>query len=586
MKKQANFGSIIESFKKQLKVASCEQGRQEEPVALGKSDSEVVAELPTPAETNQKLLERGVESGESLPDAPKNLPEEGLERKECSPESKIASPIDDLVSRLKANLKVAAEQAFTTKEPEAKEPKKDPSEQKQEKVEVPSTEEAGDSGKEHEEKLDKGATDNSIVSVAEPVTETGEAEPAGGTPEAAEHIPVKDSVVSVAEPVTETGKTAAEVNVDELAQKTAEFLRYSELGYEMAKAMFDTLPEQKTASEQSIDEQAIEQAVAERVENLKQAGYNDDQILAQLELDGRADAAALAGPSIEDLVNQKVAALQELGVSEEEIMKVLQKDAEADSEALAQQLHAVISELEQAVQAGQLTEEQALQLLEESGLNIQGLLATAQQGGEAPVDPAAAGAAPAPEAVAADVPAAVVEEAAQEGEPVAEEASEKKEPAKEKAEDEKDHGSEDKKEDKSEEKKEAELTAAQEKIDVNHNDKIDGEDLKSLRDNKTEATEAKEEPEAAKKEAAPADASAAGSPVAASGMDQLPPEVQQLIQQLDQLLQSGAISEEQAMAILDALFQGQAGGQPEAAPEGAPGAAPTPAATATPQVVA
>lgn len=538
MKKQANFGSIIESFKKQLKVASCEeQGRKEESVTLGKSDSEVVSELPTPAQTNQKELERGVESGESLPDAPNSIPEECLERKEVSPETKIASPIDDLVSRLKANLKVAAEQAFTTTEPKAEEPKKDPSEQKQEKVEVPKTEKAGDSGKEHEAKLEKDAevVDNAVVSAAEPVADTTSATLPEGTPEAKEtdgHV-VTDKVVAAAEPVTETGKTA-EVNVDELAQKTAEFLRYSELGYEMAKAMFDSLPEQKVASEQSIDEQAIEQAVAERVENLKQAGYNDDQILAQLELDGQADAARLAGPSIEDLVNQKVATLQGLGVSDDEIMNVLQKDAEADSQALAQQLHGVIGELEQAVQAGQLTEEQALQLLEQSGLDVKGLLAAVQQqGGAAPEATAA------PEAAveaAPEAPAAVVEEAAKEDEPVAEEASEKKEPAKEKAEDKKEH---------------------------------------------------KSDEESEKKEAAPVDASAAGSPVAASGMDQLPPEVQQLVQEIDKLLQSGAISEEQAMAMLDALFQGQAGGgQPGAAPEGVAGPAPTPEPTATPQVAA
>ena len=475
MKKQANFGSIIESFKKQLKIASDEQGRKEESIALGKSDSEVVTNLPTPDQTNQKELERGVESGESLPDAPKNISQECRERKEVSPETKIASPIDDLVSRLQANLKLAAEQAFTTTEPKAKEPQKDPSEQKQEKVEIPNSGEAGDSGKEHKEKLEKDAE---------------------------------------------------VVNVDELAQKTAEFLRYSELGYEMAKAMFDSMPEQKTANNQSVDEQVIEQAVAERVENLKQAGYNDDQILSQLELDGQADAAALAGPSIEDLVNQKVAALQGLGVSDEEIMKVLQKDAEADSQAMAQELHAVISELEQAVQAGQLTEEEALQLLEQSGLNIQGLLAAAQQqgGAGAAADPAAAG--------AAEVPAA--EEAAQEGEPVAKE-------------------------------------------------KAEGEAEKKEPPTKEKTDE--------KKEAASVDASAAGSPVAASGMDQLPPEVQQLIQQIDQLLQAGAISEEQAMAILDALFQGQAGSQGSEAAgmipeEGAAAAAPAPEQVVAPQVAA
>ena len=601
MKKQANFGSIIESFKKQLKVASDEtQGHKEESIALGKSDSEVTEYLPTPGQNNESAeTQRGVESGEQLPDAPKGIPVQQRERKECSPCTKIASPIDELVERLKGNLKVAAEQAFTTKDFKAEEPKKDESSQSQEKVEVSNKYEAGDNPKEHVKDLEKEASETPVedteVPVAEKVTHTGskgdQKDSEGGEGEVAHLDKLESEALDTKRAEAEEGaaheasetkseekseqshekqetkseessehesgedkkeaasKEADSIDINELAQKTAEFIRYSDMGYEMAKALMEQLPVEKTASVDDEEEQALESAIAERVENLKQAGFNDDQILAQLELDGQADAAAMSQPTIEDMVNHKVAALQSAGVSDEEIMRVLQKDAEADSQQLAQILHQAISELEQAVEAGQLTEEQALGLLQESGLDVQGLLQAAS-GGQ--------GANP-----------GVAAEAAQEGEPVAEEAAEKKEPSKdegeeaEKAENKKDESG----------KKEAELSGDQKKIDVNHNGKIDGDDLKKLRDKKPMASEEK-------KEAAeiPADPGAAGASVP-SGLDQLPPEIQKLVQEIDSLLQSGAISEQQAMAIIDSLFQGQAGAEPSS-----PGATPTPAPVSTPAV--
>ena len=54
-------------------------------------------------------------------------------------------------------------------------------------------------------------------------------------------------------------------------------------------------------------------------------------------------------------------------------------------EELAAQLQQAIAELQQAVEAGLMTEDQALQLLEESGLDVQGMLAAAGAALEAPV---------------------------------------------------------------------------------------------------------------------------------------------------------------------------------------------------------
>ena len=129
----------------------------------------------------------------------------------------------------------------------------------------------------------------------------------------------------------------------------------------------------------------------ESLQILQESGLDVEGILSQVAGEGQMDAAAAEMPAeeqaaLEQAVDQKVAYLKSNYpfITEEEIFGVLQKDAEADVQQaqqadMSQQLQQVIAELQQAVESGQMTEEQALQLLEESGLDVQGLLQAAQQ---------------------------------------------------------------------------------------------------------------------------------------------------------------------------------------------------------------
>ena len=129
----------------------------------------------------------------------------------------------------------------------------------------------------------------------------------------------------------------------------------------------------------------------ESLQILQESGLDVEGILGQIASEGQGGAAAAEMPpeeqaAMEQAVDQKVAYLKSNYpfITEEEIFGVLQKDAEADVQQaqqadMSQQLQQVIAELQQAVESGQMTEEQALQLLEESGLDVQGLLQAAQQ---------------------------------------------------------------------------------------------------------------------------------------------------------------------------------------------------------------
>jgi len=188
------------------------------------------------------------------------------------------------------------------------------------------------------------------------------------------------------EPV-EANKVASvisEVNIDLLAQKTAAFLAATEFGYNKAKEVF--APQTKIAAPSLTLPEDIEARIESRVYELKTARLNDQQIYAQLQADGQADAEILtkeaevaestrhnlasfveqkiaaqlnAGTissqqaeilltdlgyetdtvklaSIEQAVDHKVASLrhQYPAITDEQIMEVLQKDAEADAAAM------------------------------------------------------------------------------------------------------------------------------------------------------------------------------------------------------------------------------------------------------------
>lgn len=636
MTKQATFGSLIEGFNAHLKgviatpetkTASTDSaGRTETGAPIGKSDPEVTAALPNggqmPGEPASTIADRGVVAEESLPDQPKGIPTQGLERKEVSPSTKLAAgSVDELVARLTGNLKLASEQkaqkppttAELEKAPEA--PATAPDTREEKKVEAPTT---GDN---------KLAADES----AAPATE----EPAAPTAEVQ-----KEAAAPAAD--------APVLDIDELAQKTAEFLRYSELGYEISKSLFaQPEAEVKTAGYNPVSdltEADLAALVDARSAELKTAGLTDEQITAQLELDGQAFAQAkqaelaivndtrdkianfvfnavdeiaregalsipqaeyvlaklgFANPTrdaadeLRQAVEQKIASLVAEGKTEAEIADILQKDAEADAAALeaaaagggmpeggapevapdpaaagvdpaaaggapdeaqlSQVITQAIAELEQAVQSGQITEDQAVQMLEEAGLDVNALLQAA--GGGAPD----AGGLP-PEAAPAgsEAPAGLPPSAPEGGESAEHEASES--PAKKKSEEKSEDKGEDKGEDSKSEKKE-----------------------ESGESKSEEKSEGKDEEKSEKKEAAdPAavDPAAAGG---APGLENLPPEVQAILQQIDQLLQSGQITEDQAMQAVEALLSG--GGAPAGDPSAA-GAAGVPAGAAPAGAVA
>ena len=404
MHKQASVGSILDSFSKfySPKTAGDDsQGFHESPAPAAKVDEEAASALITPG-TNvpNAVNSAGVDAGTAMSCCPANIPTEELVRKEQSVSAKIAAApgsVEELVSRLSGNLlKIAGGETLTAQTVESVEASK----------------------------------------VA--------------------------SVIS-------------EVNIDLLAQKTAAFLSATEFGYNKAKEVF--APQTKIAAPSLTLPEDIEARISSRVYELKTAGLNDQQIYAQLQADGQADAEILtkeaevaentrynlasfveqkiaaqldAGTissqqaeilltdlgyetdtvklaSIEQAVDHKVASLryQYPAITDEQIMEVLQKDAEADAaamvdpnamppnemvdpnamypdemppgemppgemppdaeEELAAQLQQAIAELQQAVEAGLMTEDQALQLLEESGLDVQGMLAAAGAALEAPV---------------------------------------------------------------------------------------------------------------------------------------------------------------------------------------------------------
>ena len=129
----------------------------------------------------------------------------------------------------------------------------------------------------------------------------------------------------------------------------------------------------------------------ESLQILQESGLDVEGILGQIASEGQGGAAAAEmtpeeQAALEQAVDQKVAYLKSNYpfITEEQVFEVLQKDAEADVQQaqqsdMSQQLQQIIAELQQAVESGQMTEEQALQLLEESGLDVQGLLQAAQQ---------------------------------------------------------------------------------------------------------------------------------------------------------------------------------------------------------------
>lgn len=115
-RKAPKFNTVLEDFRKfigESKEAEESQGKSESSVAPGKSDSEVVEELPGGGKTkggpSEPVSNKGVDATQKLPGTTEPSKEEPA-RKECAPSSKVAEEApSELVNRLLSNIKLAVE---------------------------------------------------------------------------------------------------------------------------------------------------------------------------------------------------------------------------------------------------------------------------------------------------------------------------------------------------------------------------------------------------------------------------------------------------------------------------------------------
>ena len=307
MKKQATIGSVMESFSKFYKTGSdSTQGFSESNTTVPDIDKETKDLLITPGQT----LENNVSD---VPLGKKNVPTTELVRTQgpaSTAKVAAAGSVEELISRLSSNLnKIASEE--TTK------------------VESPKTEIA-----------------------------TGD------------------------------------IDMDVLARKTAEFMEASRAGYEAASLVFGTAKQAQAnstvAQEDHNDDMAeVSDFVFNKIATQVETGVISNQQAEVLLTDLGYETNTVKLAAIEGMVNERVNSLidQYPGITTEQVCDILQKDAEADagmmaeeeSEGQAHQLQMAIAQLQEEVAAGRMTEEQALQFLQEGGLDVEGILSEAAQ---------------------------------------------------------------------------------------------------------------------------------------------------------------------------------------------------------------
>ena len=409
MKKQATIGSVMESFSKFYKTGSdSTQGFSESNTTVPDIDKETKDLLITPGQT----LENNVSD---VPLGKKNVPTTELVRTQgpaSSAKVAAAGSVEELISRLSSNLnKIASEESSKS---EINPGNIDMDVLARKTAEFMQASKAG-------------------YEAASLVFGTAKQAQANSTVAQEDH---NDDMAEVSDFVFD--KIATQVETGVISNQQAEVL-LTDLGYETntvkiaaiegmvnerVNSLIDQYPGittdqvcgilQKDAEadagmmeEEESEGQAHELQLAiahlqeevasgkmteeESLQILQESGLDVEGILSQVASEGQGGAAAAEMPpeeqaALEQAVDQKVAYLKSNYpfITEEEIFGVLQKDAEADVQQaqqadMSQQLQQVIAELQQAVESGQMTEEQALQLLEESGLDVQGLLQAAQQ---------------------------------------------------------------------------------------------------------------------------------------------------------------------------------------------------------------
>lgn len=431
-RKAPKFNTVLEDFRKfigESKEAEESQGKSECSVAPGKSDSEVVEELPGGGKTkggpSEPVSNKGVDATQKLPGTTEPSKEEPA-RKECAPSSKVAEEApSELVNRLLSNIKLAVE-AIEGEEKKEAAPVETKKELKGEQTKLDTDGdgkiEAEDLKKLREGKESKSASD-------EPQTE--EVVP---TEEVKEEL-VEEVKEEVKEESTEEVKAALEIDEDKLAEKIAAHYRNISVGYELGKFLFGSLG-QKQAEAHMAESQTTEAPMAEapmaegegaqsEIELILQAlqelvasgEITEEQaqnVLMQLqaaaeggaapEASAMAEEPKMAGEifnedqikEIEASINAKVAEWVAEGKTDSEITEMVKQAAESDAQFLVgtvqpnkvateaevienQIVEAVNSKVAELKEAG-ATEEQIEQYLTEAAkADAQALIKAAQQ---------------------------------------------------------------------------------------------------------------------------------------------------------------------------------------------------------------
>ena len=387
------FGGVHSLLREHIKLAKLASSQEQDTGSEHKapsasSDAEVKDALPAGGNPSGRgvtdLTNTGVGAGQSLPGVNLNPPTEEKERKETSPETKLAAIDPGLISlrdRLAGNLKLAAEMLI----PAA------PSAAKKTAATISSL---GEAQKPTDPVLSASTTaDTSTTTpVVTGVTGVSQADPSPGAPSPGKQGPEEKS----AELSPET--------LDAIAQKTAQFTGDYNVGRTIAAALMSKLA---APSPEELDRDklaaAVENATMISTANAMLSAGVEKGVITHKQAD---DLASLLGLNVNPLnaaveaVQQKLAELVQspIGTNEQKLA-FLEKIADEDPGAAAaaaggqppvdpEQLKAAIGqllgELQQAVQSGQMSEEQAVGILQQLGLPVGG------EGG----DPGAGGAPP------------------------------------------------------------------------------------------------------------------------------------------------------------------------------------------------
>ena len=427
-RKAPKFNTVLEDFRKfigESKEAEESQGKSESSVALAKSDSEVVQELPGGGKTkggpSEPVSNKGVDATQKLPGTTEPSKEEPA-RKECAPSSKVAEEApSDLVNRLLSNIKLAVE-AIEGEEKKEAAPVEAKKELKGEQTKLDTDGdgkiEAEDLKKLREEKESKSASDEPQTEEAVPTEEVKE-----------------ELVEEVKEESTEEVKAALEIDEDKLAEKIAAHYRNISVGYELGKFLFGSLGQKQAEahmaepptteapmaeapmaeaegaqSEIELILQALQELVASGEITEEQAQNVLMQLQAAAEGGAAPEASAMAEEpkmageifnedqikEIEASINAKVAEWVAEGKTDSEITEMVKQAAESDAQLLVgtvqpnkvateaevienQIVEAVNSKVAELKEAG-ATEEQIEQYLTEAAkADAQALIKAAQQ---------------------------------------------------------------------------------------------------------------------------------------------------------------------------------------------------------------